>query len=74
MDDSIIKTIIVPLSPERAFKFFTEEISDWWPMDTYSLLTKDEDVTKSVQITAGIGGLVCETRQDASAGVHPSRL
>jgi len=34
MTDSIIKTVTVPLSPERAFRLFTEEISDWWPLDT----------------------------------------
>ena len=69
MTDSIIKTATVPLSPERAFRLFTEEISDWWPLDTYSLSAEDENVAKSVNITPKVGGDVTETRHDGSTAL-----
>ena len=31
------KDVTVPLSPERAFRLFTEEIGSWWPSDTHKL-------------------------------------
>jgi uncharacterized protein YndB with AHSA1/START domain len=33
----ITKTIIVPLTPDAAFKCYTRDISRWWPLKTHSL-------------------------------------
>jgi uncharacterized protein YndB with AHSA1/START domain len=30
--EPILKTIVVAVSPERAFQVFTEEMSAWWPL------------------------------------------
>jgi uncharacterized protein YndB with AHSA1/START domain len=30
-------TVTVPITPERAFRLFTEELESWWPMDTHTL-------------------------------------
>jgi hypothetical protein len=30
--EPILKTIVVAVSPERAFQVFTEEMSTWWPL------------------------------------------
>lgn len=34
---SIVKTVVVPLAPDRAFALFTDRIGDWWPLATHSV-------------------------------------
>jgi uncharacterized protein YndB with AHSA1/START domain len=36
--DAITKVIHVNATPETAFRVFTEEIGDWWPLEHYSVL------------------------------------
>jgi uncharacterized protein YndB with AHSA1/START domain len=31
------QTVTVPITPDRAFRLFTEELESWWPMDTHKL-------------------------------------
>ncbi len=69
MTDSIEKSLTVPLNPERAFRLFTEEITDWWPIDTYSLSNDDEKVVKSVHIAPEVGGEITEIRHDGSTAL-----
>lgn len=69
MTDSIIKTVTVPLSPDRAFKLFTEEMSEWWPLDTHSLSAAEDKPAKSVTIAPKIGGEVTETRHDGTTAL-----
>jgi len=64
--DPIIKTLTVPLSPDRAFRLFTEEIADWWPLDSHSLSASDGKPAKSVTITAKKGGPITEIRHDGT--------
>ena len=49
MRDPIQKSIDVPLSPNEAFKLFTEEIANWWPSETFSVSAergkKPRDIT-----------------------------
>ncbi|WP_172296718.1 SRPBCC domain-containing protein [Pseudoruegeria sp. HB172150] len=66
MTGPIVKTVTVPLSPERAFTLFTEEMSDWWPLDTHSLSAGDGETAKSVTVTPEEGGAVFETKPDGS--------
>ena len=35
--DPVVKTIMVPLDPDRAFALFFEGMASWWPLDTHSL-------------------------------------
>jgi uncharacterized protein YndB with AHSA1/START domain len=53
VDEPILKTIVVPVSPERAFQVFTEEMSAWWPLAT-SHIGKAE--AESVVIEPFVGG------------------
>ena len=62
----IVKEITVPLSPERAFRLFTDEIADWWPLESHSLSASDGKAAQSVEITPEIGGDITETRHDGS--------
>ncbi len=34
---SIVKTVVVPGDPARAFKLFTDQVGQWWPMATHSV-------------------------------------
>jgi uncharacterized protein YndB with AHSA1/START domain len=36
--DAITKVIHVNATPETAFRVFTEQIGDWWPLEHYSVL------------------------------------
>ena len=33
----ILKSAVVPTTPERAFEVFTDGIATWWPLDTHSV-------------------------------------
>ncbi|MEL7116651.1 MAG: SRPBCC domain-containing protein [Pseudomonadota bacterium] len=66
MTDPIIKELTVPLTPERAFRLFTEEMSDWWPLDTHSLSASDGDVARAVKVPDHVGAQVEETKPDGS--------
>ena len=64
MTDPIVKTITVPLTPDRAFRLFTEEMTDWWPLETHSLSAQDGARADKVEVTPGVGGKIVETRPD----------
>jgi uncharacterized protein YndB with AHSA1/START domain len=36
-DRTIRKEIFVDTSPEIAFRVFTEQIAQWWPLDKYGI-------------------------------------
>lgn len=33
----LVKEVLVPLGPERAFELFTARIAEWWPLRTHSV-------------------------------------
>ena len=33
----VLKSAVVPTTPEKAFEVFTEGIATWWPLDTHSV-------------------------------------
>lgn len=41
MIDPIVKEILVPVTPDQAFRRFTEEVRSWWPMVTHSVSQED---------------------------------
>lgn len=57
------KSILVPWSVERAFRRFTAEIADWWPLSTYSV---GEGKADTVTFEARPGGRLFETLQDGT--------
>lgn len=63
--DAIVKDITVPLSPERAFQLFTEEMASWWPLDRHAL-SADEGGAKHVSVPSDVGAQVLETKPDGS--------
>ncbi|MBA3736691.1 MAG: hypothetical protein H0W90_16135 [Actinobacteria bacterium] len=41
--ETIRKEIFVDAAPETAFRVFTEQISDWWPLGKYSIYLEDAE-------------------------------
>jgi len=67
MTEPIRKIVTVPLTPQRAFELFTDEMADWWPLDQHSLSAQEENATaKSVEVPQKIGEQVVETKPDGS--------
>lgn len=57
------KSILVPCAPDRAFRAFTTEIGQWWPLSTHSVTG---DMARAVTIEPRAGGRVFES--DAAGG------
>ena len=57
------KTVHVPWSVERAFRRFTAEIAEWWPLSTYSVGKGKSD---TVTLESRVGGRLFETLQDGT--------
>ncbi len=67
MTDPIVKEITVPLEPDRAFRLFTEEMADWWPLDQHSLsAAEDGQPARDVAVPKEVGAQVIETKPDGS--------
>lgn len=62
----IRKTITVPLSPEDAFRLFTERMGEWWPLDTHSLSAGEGALPRDVTVEPREGGQILETRPDGT--------
>jgi uncharacterized protein YndB with AHSA1/START domain len=58
---SIVKTVTVPLDPDRAFDLFTKDIGSWWPLEPHSV-----GGATSLGVTFSESGLV-ETLADGTA-------
>ena len=39
---AVERSLTVDVSPDWAFRFFTEKIGDWWPLEDYSTFAMDE--------------------------------
>lgn len=57
------KSVLVPCDPARAFRAFTDEIAQWWPIKTHSV---GQAKARTVCVEPGVGGRVYETAEDGS--------
>ena len=57
----VVKTIVVPLTPERAFDLFFQGMGSWWPLDTHSVFEMD---AAQVAVDPRMGGHIVERAQD----------
>ena len=53
----IVKTVNVGVSPDAAFRLFTDEIASWWPLDTHSV---GGDKATGIRVDGRVGGLIEE--------------
>lgn len=59
--EPVVKSLRLKLTPDEAFRRFTEEIHTWWPLDTHSV---GEDQAVSVRFESHVGGRIVETTAD----------
>lgn len=57
----VLKTIVVPLPPARAFELFFAGMASWWPLDTHSVFEADAVM---VTVDGGAGGRIIERAAD----------
>lgn len=57
----VVTAITVPLSPEKAFRLFTENVRRWWPLATHSVYG---DEAQSCTLEGWVGGRFYETHHD----------
>ncbi|GAB2595245.1 SRPBCC domain-containing protein [Kribbella endophytica] len=55
--EPLVKTVVVPTAPERAFRLFTEEFGKWWPLATHSV--RGDEAT-DVRLEGAVGGQIVE--------------
>lgn len=64
MVEPVVKTVVVPIAPESAFRLFTESMALWWPLGSHSVFGAE---SVSVTFDPRVGGQLTET---SSAGQH----
>jgi len=62
----IHKSISVPASPARAFKFYTSHVHEWWPLQTHSV---GQAEATGIVFGSDIGGQIVESLADGSQHV-----
>jgi uncharacterized protein YndB with AHSA1/START domain len=64
---AIERSLTVDVPPDWAFRFFTEKIGDWWPLEDYSTLARNGRRPDEVVFEPGVGGRVYERLGDKTA-------
>ncbi|MGC4940514.1 SRPBCC domain-containing protein [Kribbella sp. DT2] len=55
--EPLVKTVIVPTTPDRAFRLFTAELGKWWPLVSHSVRG---DQATDVRLEGAVGGQIIE--------------
>jgi hypothetical protein len=61
----LVKKVVVPVGPERAFEVFTAEMSAWWPLPTHSVAAEK---ARAVRLEGAVGGRIVEYDDDGEVG------
>jgi uncharacterized protein YndB with AHSA1/START domain len=62
---AVERTLTVDVAPEWAFRFFTDKIGDWWPLEDYSIFgSSGRGRPDQVVFEPGVGGRVYERLGD----------
>lgn len=63
----LIKTLTVPISPDRAFDLFTRRMAEWWPLHSHAISAAAcKAPARSVHVPDRVGDEVIETLADGS--------
>ncbi len=46
---AVVKTLVVNCAPEDAFRYFTEDMAQWWPLNTHSIIGGGSKGSKAPQ-------------------------
>lgn len=60
MIEPIIKSIVVPCTPDKAFDVFVRDTGTWWPLETHSISSGKDDPAINVTIEGKVGGDIYE--------------
>jgi uncharacterized protein YndB with AHSA1/START domain len=63
--EPLVKSVVVPTSPERAFELFTKEMGAWWPLATHSVA---HEKATDVQLEGAVGGRIVEYDNSGPVG------
>ena len=61
----ILKSVVVPVPPARAFAHFTEGLGRWWPLATHSIFGEQAE---TAVMEGRVGGRVYERAADGRVG------
>ena len=63
--EPLVKTVVVPTTPEQAFEVFTAEMAAWWPLRTHSV---GQEKATDVRLEGAVGGRIVEYDADGPIG------
>lgn len=61
----VVKTVIVKCAPARAFRAFTAEAANWWPLASHSMRGLDKKIA-SCCFEERVGGRIYQRAEDGS--------
>jgi uncharacterized protein YndB with AHSA1/START domain len=64
--DAIVKSVRVPLAPDRAFELFTARTAEWWPLPTHSVGGRD---ATGLVLEGRVGGRIVERLRDGTTSI-----
>ena len=62
----VVKSLVVPWSPEAAFRRWTADVGSWWPLRTHSI---GQEAAEQVVFTPSVGGTIHEIVRGGSRHV-----
>ncbi len=62
----IEKELVVPTTPDRAFRIFWEEMGQWWPLASHSISGMNGTPATGVAVEPRLGGTIAEIAADGS--------
>jgi uncharacterized protein YndB with AHSA1/START domain len=75
--EPVVKTVTVACTPEEAFRYFTADLSMWWPVATHSVVayaSEFKDTPSAVIFEPRVGGRIFERARSGDEHVWGSVL
>ena len=66
MLEPIVKTVTVPCTQEQAFTTFLEQITNWWPLDKFTVSAMNGRPAQTIRVETEAGGDIVEVGADGS--------
>lgn len=60
MIEPIIKSILVPCTPQKAFDVFVQDTGSWWPLESHSISSGNGETAVTVFIEGKVDGDIYE--------------
>ncbi len=60
MIEPVIKSIVVPCTPQKAFDVFVQDTGTWWPLESHSISSGKGNTAANVLIEGIVGGDIYE--------------